>query len=312
MIFMRRFSFHSFIFKASAFFVFAGLLFVFPPPSFAQSNSIKKATQDVQESVDTLVSAKDDNLPNDFAFRLDTFKKVIDLSISEAKDLKLKILLLDDKDPLMKTWKEKMVSGLNNALPYFEARKKAGSSIRDLASVKKRAQEFKEWRDAYYLPFSEQITDFLFVLRGEEILDVATSRLSKIQKDIQKLEKSDARRASALNLMLKRASDSIQRGEGASMDASRLFRETYLAPLTATSSKEVATSTSSEEGLLVSIPTQTESTVSASSSQEDASTSPSLPPQPLSIKDLVRSSFGSVKDAYQVFIEMSNSVRELP
>ena len=300
MIFMRRFSFHSFIFKASAFFVFAGLLFVFPPPSFAQSNSIKKATQDVQESVDTLVSAKDDNLPNDFAFRLDTFKKVIDLSISEAKDLKLKILLLDDKDPLMKTWKEKMVSGLNNALPYFEARKKAGSSIRDLASVKKRAQEFKEWRDAYYLPFSEQITDFLFVLRGEEILDV------------QKLEKSDARRASALNLMLKRASDSIQRGEGASMDASRLFRETYLAPLTATSSKEVATSTSSEEGLLVSIPTQTESTVSASSYQEDASTSPSLPPQPLSIKDLVRSSFGSVKDAYQVFIEMSNSVRELP
>lgn len=66
-------------------------------PSHAEEN--ENALNDVKESVTNLINAKDQNDSNSLAFRIVTYKKVIDLSISEVKDVKDKLLTVETNEP---------------------------------------------------------------------------------------------------------------------------------------------------------------------------------------------------------------------
>ncbi len=131
------------------------LTFVLTSTAFAenpnQSSNIQKAFENVKGQLDGLITAKDENQSDELTLRITTFEKVIDLSITEAKDLKLKLLgfEMEAENEELVSWKEKMIAGTAAALKYYEAEKQVAGEdkIIDLESIKTRAKKFKEWRE---------------------------------------------------------------------------------------------------------------------------------------------------------------------
>ncbi|MDP2704543.1 MAG: hypothetical protein Q8P01_05045 [bacterium] len=304
--------------------------------SVAQSDAVQKATKEVKSSVGDLVTARDENVADDLALRIDAFKKVVDLSLSEAKDFKVKLLLAEKESKDIRFWRDSALDQLDRAIRYFEAQKEGGvSRFTSTEAIKELAGTFKDWRDVHYIPLTLSINDFLIVQKMEAITEVANGRSSKIAKDIVKLEKAGVAGASQLRVLLYKANVSIDASVEGGKNARALFLQTYVRPLLVTSTKDVSssslgivassslTSLSPEEStstpqttLPVSdvqatssaiLPLQTSPNTVSSSSREAAPAAN----EGTSIKGLARDTFRNVKDAYQVFIEMSDFVRKL-
>ncbi|HDY73150.1 MAG TPA: hypothetical protein ENH86_01085 [Candidatus Jorgensenbacteria bacterium] len=296
----------------------------------AQTLDVQKALDDTKESLGDLVTAKDEDSPLNVALRIETFKKVVELSLSEAKDFKIKLLVLDDiDDEALLAWKERMVTALNEAITYYETQhayiKENGLSI-DLEEIQTIAADFKAWRETYYLPAYGQIQVFLFIQKEERILAIAQSRWGKIEQDIARLERAGLNGIDELRELLSAAGDYILLSKQEYSAAAETFAYTYTAPFLTTSTIEEseATSTDTTIQMLETTITPTSSDILDTSEprlQENVgeetvetttSTDVVAPVSPItSIKDLVRSSLQNVKRAYQVFIEMSSLVRKL-
>ncbi len=304
------------------FFTIFVLAFVFAHPvhaaendALAQSKPVQKAVLEVQTSVDGLVTARDENITNDFALRIDAFKKVVDLSLAEAKDLQVRALLIEKDPKELALWREKTLAKVEDAVRHFELLKKKGfAHLKDVQAVKSEAEDFRLWREVHYTPALQAVNDYSSLQKGREILLVAKERSQKITKDLAKLGKSGLKSAD-LQSRLTKANAIIAESEKQVASGEEIFRNTYILPLTVTSTELLAllTPTSSLVSLLTETPNQ-ESAPATTSTTASAATSTSPAPAevqaPLSIKDLVRSSFDGVKDAYQIFIEMSGLVRK--
>jgi hypothetical protein len=270
--------------------------------------------------VDTLVSAKDEQQPMELSLRVETLKKVLTLSLAEAKDAKIKLLDFTNLTGDEKHWQEEAIVSLASSTQYFE---EVQNSIIDaekpltLDEVKTIAKELKEWRDAYYVPTLTMVRDYLLIDQQEKTIETASKRAERINVDIMKLEKAKIKNISKARAMLVNANTLISNSEKSIASARALFVNTFISPATttATSSQEKASST---ETLIKSTELATSSTKSAdASSTEAVSTSTSTSTEkaavvlPTSIRDYVKDSLMKVRESYVVFIEMSNFVREL-
>lgn len=295
------------------------LLAVAPSATHAQTPAVKKAFEEVRTKLDDLVNAKDENLADDLALRIQTFKKVLEFSAEEAKSLKVKLITteLDGIDgKTLAAWKEGVVAQLDEALAYYDQHRHALTTSTpglDIAGLKARAVEFKTWRETNFLPRSEHIQNFLLVAQQASALEIAAARLSKIRSDVAKLERARIKGTEKVSLLFAKAAPLIQDAEGAYRRAEELFFATYLRPVAeAHATSTAATSTAA---------TSTASTSTASlfsdtsTSTDDASRTLSeakreIPPAP-SIRDEVRTSLDALKNAYRTFIEMSVEVKKI-
>ena len=143
----------------------------------AQTLDVQKALDDTKESLGDLVTAKDEDSPLNVALRIETFKKVVELSLSEAKDFKIKLLVLDDiDDEVLLAWKERMVTALNEAIAYYETQRayiKENGIFIDLDEIQTIAVDFKAWPETYYLPVYGTIQVYLFIQNEDCILAFA-------------------------------------------------------------------------------------------------------------------------------------------
>jgi hypothetical protein len=272
-----------------------------------QSEAVKQATRDVEDSVDALVDAKDDEV-DDLALRINAFKKVVDLSITEATDLKVQLVLHESHEADLVGWSSSTLARLNSAVRYFKAQQKLDfSDIEDVASIKSLALDFKKWRDKNYVSLTEEVNDFLLLEKGSAVLAIAHTRTKKIDGDLIALGSVGIKGLDGLRTMLVDASRAIERGALEHTGARALFLARYVDPLVATSSSSHASSTDEvilgEEELATSTVQ-----VSATTTAEAA---PEAEDRDASIKDLITASFTEVKDAYRIFIEMSSLVRKL-
>jgi len=286
------------------------LTFVLTNTSFAQnanqSSNIQKAFENVKGQLDGLITAKDENQPDELTLRITTFEKVIDLSITEAKDLKLKLLGFETEaeDKELGSWKEKMIAGTAAALKYYEAEKQVAGEdkIIDLESIKTRAKKFKEWREMNYLPVLQETNEFFLIQQEGQAIQTAKKRAQKIGDDIKKIQKVKPKAASEFLKLLNRANQLIEEGNKKNKKAEEMFWETYIVETKIDVSSSSQAVAPNDEKL--SVATTSESKVVANASSTEI-----IPT--LSIKDLVKESFAKIKDAYQIFIEMSNLVRKL-
>jgi len=254
--------------------------------------AVQKAFEDVKGKLDELVGAKDEDSVSDLTLRIETFKKVIELSISEAKDLKLKLLALDKLSEELADWQKTMIEKLNFALDYYEGRKEFlidNARELNLPSIRELAQGYKTWREEHYLKTADQIRDFLLIQQEQKSIQVANRRAQKIAEDLKRIEKAKIKGAADLNKLLAKAQDLIKEGVKLNDQAYNQFLNQFIS--FEISNSAVATS-------------------STSTLPESEATSTEVIFQP-SIKDLVRESLNKIKEAYQVFIEMSNLVRKL-
>jgi hypothetical protein len=280
----------------------------------AQSQAAQKALEGIKESVDTLVNAKDKNNPNETAFRAETFKKVIDFSIVELKDLKVKFLAAAAEQKTSSTigmWREHILSEINKTAAFYETAKKDAEKIDENASdeeIKNNAENFKKWREENFSPLAEEINNFLLIEQQKSSIDTAEKRWEKGRKDGLKLKKVySAKKIQPFETLLKQAQETNASAKEIYKEAQELFDRTYLSPFEEKDSTTTTTFMVKEK----------EDTVAASSTKadvkndadENASSTP--PISPPSIRDLIKDSLTNVKRTYQIFIEMSGLVRKL-
>ncbi len=281
--------------------------------AFAQTANVQKALENVKENLDELVTAKDENNNNELVFKIETFKKVIDFSITEAKDLKIKILDSDKTDnESILNWREKMIDELNNAIKYYEEQSVLDNEKTiSIEKIKIMAQDFKNWRDENYLPIATQIRENILIAQEGKAIQTGKKRLQKINEDVLKIQKAKIKGSAELTKFLTNAEESITQAEKINKEAYKLFLKNYTEPLlktNSTSTEDLTEATSSKESILK-MDSETATSTNATSTTDTKATSEPIPT--LSIKDLVGESLNKVKNAYQVFIEMSNLVRKL-
>lgn len=265
---------------------------------YAQSDTTKKALESVKESVTTLINAKDEENPNDIVFRIETFKKVIDFSIAEAKDLKIKLFGIDAKKVGTSTiaWKNRMMKNIDEALEYYDSEKnfiKEGEAFLVVAEVKTRAESFKEWRESKYIPTADEINNYFLIGQQKQALETTKNRAEKIRLDIEKLKKAKIK-TSGLEKLFSKVDPMIKDAQELNDKADLIFYKTKI--LQQPLKEEVKNEMIANEII----------NTATSTTTDEIEKNPEL-----SIKDLVKESFTKVKNIYQIFIDMSSVVRKL-
>lgn len=291
--------------------IIIGCLLTGNPLTFAAQENQTNTIQEVKNQTTELVTAKDENNPNELAFRIETLKKVIELSVAETKSIKLKLFETEKEEGSVQAWKEKTMEKLKEVSLYYEAQKELISKgeIKTLEATKESAQKFKEWRETNYLPLAEEINNFFLIKEEKNALETARDRWQKISADVEKLKKASIE-TSKLKDLLKQADVLIEESKKMNETAWQLFEKNIL-----TMPPEEETSTSTKITALE----ETTTTLNISEEQEASSTTstittgeePILLSPHIAIKTLVKDSFVKIKEVYQVFIEMSNVVRTL-
>ncbi len=288
--------------------------FVGTSAAFAQTNTqssnIQKAFENVRGQIDDLITAKDQNKTDELNVRIETFKKVIDLTISEAKDLKIKLLSFDinvDQKDLL-DWQSKKVDELNAVIKYYESEKQTIENAKiDVAGIKNEAQKFKDWRETNYLPTANEINDFLLIQQEKQGIQTAKNRAQKISTDLKKLQKYLAKSYADITKLLDKANGLIEESDRINQSAEKFFFDKYINKDKEKQISSGVLSSSTEEKLsLDSAAALPNSTTSNNVNAPEASST-----QLASIKDMVKVSLTKVRDGYQIFIEMSNLVRKL-
>jgi len=273
--------------------------------AFAQSSNVQKALEDVKTKVDDLVSAKDESPASALALRIATFKKVLSFAITEAEDLKVKLLTVDEQNrsEMIEGWRNGAIADINKAIAVYRAsEQELEDETATLSEVQKSAEAFKAFREDTFSPLADTIQNFLLLNHEEKVLTVATRRLDKVSEDVKKLEAVKFKGAKDLKNMLAQAETALEAGEETHRKAWTLFEESIFADTESMDGEEVTTATT----------TLRNEEQSGNSDEANASSSASSAAgEESSIKDLAKSSLDSVQEAYRIFIEMSNFVRKL-
>lgn len=293
--------------------VVASFLFIGATPhASAQAPAVQKAFEEVKTKLDDLVSAKDENLADDLALRIQAFKKVVKFSVEEAKTLKVKLLAAELKGvdkKMLATWKMKVEEGLADTQIYYEETLGAlttSTPAFDLVSLKSLAASFKEWRETSFMPLASEVEGLLLVAGQEKALETAGARLGKIESDVKKLERAKIKGVEKLTALLAKSQTHSEDASAAYARANKLFILLITPPVLPEEAGEVASSTEP-----VAIPMAEPSRI-----RDEVGTSTDALPEeevvtPPSIRDEIRASLEAVKQAYQTFIEMSVEVKKI-
>jgi hypothetical protein len=303
---------------------FAGVCSV--PAARAETPPVEKAFESVKTSLETLVGGKDKATTSDeLGLRIETFLQVLTLSAAETNDLIAKLDAIEKplNDARGGDWKKDALATLSKATDRYTNENERIATERKtltLDRVKELADSFKMWREKEYLGTAGQIRELVMITQGAGTLDLAGTRLGKVTEDVEKIANARIRGADALPPLLVQAKNSITEGKKLNEAAAELFKKNYFpaweSTSTASSTDDAGTATSSEPAIVPpgeSSPTSTESTATetgTSSVSGHATSTPAVPPSP-SIRDLVRESLVKTRDAYRIFIGMSNVVRAL-
>jgi len=310
---------------------------------FAQESDVENQLQETQGDIDKLIKAKDEDSHFDVALCIELFKEATNLSMTEAKNLKIKLIALDKiENERLINWKDEVVEKLNEIIGYYENIKENASENESslvLEEIQQMAIDFKTWREENYLPLQDEIQNLLLIKKEKEALQISNRRLEKISNDITILERAGFSQIDELKNMFENAEKLIENAEVENEEAMELFITENTAPLKPII-EEIATSTEIQSTSTIPIissstATSTESnststllistsTLPISTSTPSISTSTSListstlqitetfnKKQERSIRGLISASWENIKGAYQTFIEMSSFVRKL-
>jgi|GEM_PF-1357920 len=271
---------------------------VFAAESTTQ-NSQQNMVETVKEAINDLVSAKDEKRQTETPIRLDTLKKAVSLAIDEAKDLRVKLIGLDNLSSDYETWKIKKSDEMKNMIETLDVFKEKHEEIEKSEEItdeqiKKLGEEIKNWRKEIYLPLSNEIQNYFLTVEEDKTIEVAENRSNKIEADVTKLEKRKKNTA-ALKKLLEKADTEITTAKKINKEAKALFEDLYFP-------KPIPSTTST----ITIVDKKIEATSTIIETDEGA-----VIIQPKSVRDLVKDSSDKVRSSYKIFIEMSNLVRKL-
>jgi len=259
------------------------IIFVYAQETATTSNFQTNTSilQKALKSIEDLINIKDEE-GESLAFRIKAFKQVIELAIAEAKNLKVKLISLEKLDEKELDWQNEQIEKLNTIIEFYEKEQKTLSEQKavTLEWIKTKAQNFKEWREDNYFPVAEDINNFLLIQQQQKAIETAQERLKKINRDLQLFKKREIKN-------LKLLSDLFAKAELAIAESIKLNKQ--------------ATTAFWEDQKKSKLINNTTTTVSSTTTLSISSS--------INIRDLIKESLNKIKEAYQIFIEMSKLVK---
>jgi hypothetical protein len=275
-----------------------------PVPSAA---AIQEAFENVRQSLADLVVAKDDRKIDELRFRINTFYDILRFTATEIQDLRVRLLATSDAsdEEGKRLWRERSLLKLGDMLGTVEklqASLNAEEALIGIEEIKNRAQSFQGWRERSYLPVTEEVREYLMVVRQTQIVDTAAERLTRISSDVKRIQRARIKNSASLVKDLKEAETLIQESSKASQEATMRFEAMhFLLPPAVASSAGTSTTTT--------LPvTPLSATGTASSTGTSTAPLASPPPTP---RELVRESLEKIRRAYELFVAMSAEAQKL-
>jgi len=249
--------------------------------------------------------------------RLEIFEKVLNLSIKETEGIINQLKALENLDEKNSSLREQFLEKFSGFLEFYEEQKKNLENPEeiDLAKIKNLAQSLKDWRENVYLPALKTAIDFLLINQQKIALEIAEKRHKKISADVEKLLKINLKGSDNLKKMSEQAADSINQARDLYLKAESDFW-LILETASTTASSTILMATSSQQTATTTEETTASTTISTNLGQATSTATTTIPAaetedQFLSIKNLVGQSLNKIKEAYKIFIEMSNFVKKL-
>ncbi|OGG43242.1 hypothetical protein A3G50_01150 [Candidatus Jorgensenbacteria bacterium RIFCSPLOWO2_12_FULL_42_11] len=285
-------------------------------------DKIKESVQEVKEGTKDLITAKEqENLSpeekekEELNLRLQVFDKIINLSIQETEDTISQLKTLNNLNEKTLSLQERLIKEFEGFLGFYDEQKKGLEKPEEISllKIKETAQSFKDWREAIYLPELKMTANFLLINRQKITIEMTENRFKKIALDVKKLKKINFKGVEELGKYLDLAANSLKEAKGFRQKAEDDFW-LIMATSTGATTASIAASSTFIGNLTINIATSTEEITAPI--ENASSTGVSAPPistenQFLSIKSLIGESLNKIKEAYQIFIEMSNFVKKL-
>lgn len=276
------------------------------------TNNIREVGRSLEDNVERLIIAKDQREMNQtIRERVDTFKNVIKLSISEADRLmdtmsspNMDNMTSDNED--FNIWRENKIESLEVIINKLNEEKEdinnKEGNIR-LEEIQQIATDFSNWRKNNYLPVKEEVETLDLILKVQNIMSITKERWIKIEADLSLIQQigaidSDSELWSILDQTKILIEQGMNNNENALMMFMKDIKEEEQIDIEEKASAEMR---------LMSLDAEEYDSPPA----DDGQTKIQPDMEQESIKDLVGSSLQNVRDVYQSFIEMSDFVREL-
>ncbi len=261
--------------------IFATLIVI--QPALAADAVKTTETKPVEDSVNELLTVRDDTslsdaekLVKELELRKKILSEVLSLSLDEVSKLTAKINSLPEfaEDSRERALQDEYKAALESYAAYYTEQSKKLGELTTIDEVKSLAQEIKDYRDNTYNPQVQQIVNFVLIFYNENVLKLATTRLDKITADIEKLEKLGYIKPDTFVNELKQAAEILNSARALLEEA----KSAVLAP-------------------------PEEPTLEAGATEDT--------PPPVEPNKLIESSLNKIKDTYDIFLQVSKSLREI-
>ena len=268
--------------------------------------TIQEAFESVRESLADLIAAKDERRIDELRFRINTYRDILRFTATEIQDVRIQLSALGEPnvDSPEAAWRTATVDGLVEAAAFVATEQMwldAEEGILSLDGIRDRAGKFQTWREAIYRPAVEPARELLLVRRQATIIDTATGRLKKIADDVKRMQRARVRGATDLGKQLAKAETFIREAGGLEGTARRMVAE-YQAGYGGVATTTPSTALLAHESPQISLTTSTATSTAST-------TIPVI--VPLTPKELVRASLEKIREAYKLFLEMSNAVQRM-
>ena len=164
-------------------------------------------------------------------------------------------------------------------------------AVENLEAAQALAQEVKTYRDATYTPDIEGIVGFISVFYAEDVLRTAKERLDKVSLDIEKLETLGLIETDTFGEQISVIGALLTEAEDLRVQA----KDIILAVPEATTT----------DGVLLETVVLAPTTTGEVNETPTETLLPALEP-----RTLLQTSLGNVKASYEIFLEISNAVKE--
>lgn len=194
--------------------------------SLTANVSFAKTPEETSNSSESVLAKQTETAPSGLEVRKQILKEILDLSLSETKNLKESLEKLDLTSSEWKEIKEKLLEALGQSDDHYkEIQGNLEKNDYNLDESKAIAKNLKEWRENIYTPQLNAIINMLLIFQNEDLLKITQSRLDKIENDIKKINKQNYIKTESLKIYLDQATQTLKDAKDANEKAKVIFLE---------------------------------------------------------------------------------------
>jgi len=272
------------------------LVMAFVTPSIASASTLPDARQNLNESVNRLIEARDSDSENNLSEQnnITNRKKVISdvlaLSRQEIESVRARLSATHiDRESQLWTVRKIILQWLDSEEKYFKEIEGRLNSELSLNEVKDLAREIQNHRNESYNANLANALDFIFALRTLRLTDIASNRWDRISSDLQRIERAGLIRVNLFAPEMSEARAMIDKARSLVEKSLVQIKNIYL-PILEEKPTPLVTEVNDDD--------TTDTTI------EDKQTTPT-------VRKLCEEAIDNLKIGYDAFVRISVTVRRL-